>query len=157
MAQVPERIKKLAIVLKRMGTFDLWSFKGRLLFQKRIYLVQALGLHLGYNFSWYIHGPYSPKLTRDGFELLPIVEELKEEPLYSNEERIISKFLTWIGAKREDEEWLELISSIHFLKNRVPSMSKDSIREKLSAKMPSIKENVFNEAWENLESAGLLK
>ncbi len=152
-----QRQKQLATVLKKIGSFDLLSFKGRLLFQKRIYLLKALGLPLGYSFSWYIHGPYSPRLTRDGFELVAIMEKQRDEPLSQREEQIIANFVSWVGTRYEDEKWLELVSSIHFLKNRVPGMSKDSIKEKLFAKMPSITEKVFNEAWKNLKDARLLK
>jgi uncharacterized protein YwgA len=71
-----ERIKleELGGILKRIGNYNPEmfesSFNDRLIFQKTIYLLQAFGLYLGYYFSWYIHGPYSTTLTRDGFALI---------------------------------------------------------------------------------------
>lgn len=156
MTQVSDNLSKLARLLKRLGNFDLWNFKGRLLFQKRIYLLQALGLDLKYRFSWYIRGPYSPSLTKDGFALIPIYNELPTEPLTQNEQQIITRFLNWLSLKKEDEEWLELVSSIHFLKE-AHWTDKNLIFRKLQSKMPSLTVNIFNEAWQKLEEVGLIK
>ena len=43
------------------------SFADRLTVQKSVYLAQAAGVQLGYQFHWYLRGPYSPTLTRDAF------------------------------------------------------------------------------------------
>src|ERR1041384_1750688 len=37
--------------------------------QKAVYLGQAAGAELNYEFSWYIHGPYSTDLTKDYYRL----------------------------------------------------------------------------------------
>src|SRR5215213_7560427 len=37
--------------------------------QKAVYLGQAAGINLNYEFSWYLHGPYSNELTRDYYKL----------------------------------------------------------------------------------------
>ncbi|MEE0537195.1 MAG: hypothetical protein UC749_01935 [Ruminococcus sp.] len=39
------------------------SFDDRLISQKKIYILQSLGTNLGYEYNWYIRGPYSPSLT----------------------------------------------------------------------------------------------
>lgn len=52
----------------RKNTFDEW-----LISQKKIYLLQSLGTDLGYNFNWYLRGPYSPNLTNYVFENLDVL------------------------------------------------------------------------------------
>jgi hypothetical protein len=43
------------------------SFDERLALQKSIYLAQQMGVPLGYQFSWYLRGPYSKDLTSDAY------------------------------------------------------------------------------------------
>jgi uncharacterized protein YwgA len=38
-------------------------------FQKVVYLLQEAGVSLGYDFGWYVSGPYSPSLADDGYEI----------------------------------------------------------------------------------------
>lgn len=58
----------LKLVLDELGMDpSMESFDERLILQKTIYLVQNMGIPLGYHFSWYIRGPYSRDLTADAF------------------------------------------------------------------------------------------
>ena len=41
----------------------------RMSLQKVIYLGQIFGADLGYRYSWYVRGPYSPSLTQDYYAL----------------------------------------------------------------------------------------
>ena len=50
-------------------SFQVETFEDRLIMQKAIYLAQAAGVNLGYFYHWYLHGPYSPSLTRDEFAI----------------------------------------------------------------------------------------
>ena len=154
MSEYPENIRKLARVLRGIGSFELQTFTGRLFFQKQIYLLQTLGLPLEYSFSWYLHGPYSPNLTRDGFNLLPIYSKLNEEPL-PQEKQIIDRFFSLFGTKTGDKTWLEVISSIHYL-NKKFSRTKEEIREVINRKIQSVTTEIFIEAWDILEAAELI-
>jgi len=53
--------------------FQINTFEDRLILQKAVYIAQSAGVNLGYYYQWYLHGPYSPSLTRDeyaiGYEL----------------------------------------------------------------------------------------
>ena len=50
--------------------FDYGSFEKRMKMQSCIYLLQQFGLNVGdYDFSWYIHGPYSLQLQDDMLEI----------------------------------------------------------------------------------------
>ena len=50
------------IVFQKLGISNE-TFENRLISQKKMYILQALGTDLGYEYSWYIRGPYSPSLT----------------------------------------------------------------------------------------------
>jgi uncharacterized protein YwgA len=45
-----------------MGTFE-----NRIKLQKLVYILKSLGVDFGYDFTWYIYGPYSSDLTHDGY------------------------------------------------------------------------------------------
>ncbi len=154
MSEYPESIRKLARVLRGIGSFELQTFTGRLFFQKQVYLLQALGLPLEYSFSWYLYGPYSPDLTRDGFNLLPIYSKLNEESL-PQEKQIIDHFFSLFGTRTGDKTWLEVISSIHYL-NKKSSRTKEEIREVINRKIHSVTTEIFVEAWDILEAAELI-
>jgi len=49
--------------------FDLEDFDSRLKLQKYVFLARKFGLDLGYKFSMYIRGPYSPDLAQDYYNL----------------------------------------------------------------------------------------
>lgn len=49
------------------------TFEKRLVCQKKIYLLQGLGTDLGYNYNWYVRGPYSPSLTNYVYNNLDIL------------------------------------------------------------------------------------
>jgi len=58
----------LKLVLDSLGIqLSMSSFDERLALQKTIYLAQQMGVPLGYQFSWYLRGPYSRELTSDAF------------------------------------------------------------------------------------------
>jgi uncharacterized protein YwgA len=42
----------------------------RIKLQKLIYILQSEGIAFDYDFTWYIYGPYSPKLARDGYAFM---------------------------------------------------------------------------------------
>lgn len=73
--RIPERFLKFLLYLDALGTPFEDTFTWRKKAAKILYLLKqfgATGLE-EYRFAWYIHGPYSPQLTRDfykAFELL---------------------------------------------------------------------------------------
>lgn len=120
----------LGAILKRIGNFDVSTFEGRLVLQKTVYLLQSFGLYFGYKFSWYVHGPYSPELTKEAFKLAPVYKMVPPAKFAKSqtEERfhVFSKF---IGDKANDGDWLEQLACIHFLNSLNPKASKKDIIE----------------------------
>lgn len=158
-----EETKTLVLggVLRRIGNFepDLFptSFDARLVFQKTVYLLQAFGLYMGFTFSWYIRGPYSPMVARYGYQLAKLKRKV---PLVrfarAKSEMRFKEFLDFLGSRNNDAEWLEIIASIHLLKKLYPRKSKSKILELVAQKQPHFSMHECTEAWNHLREYGLL-
>ncbi|GMT42028.1 MAG: hypothetical protein IEMM0002_0439 [bacterium] len=93
--------------------------------QKAIYLGQLSGVDLGYRFSWYLMGPYCPDLSKEYYSLVEAIEsgdkgykEMRIVPSLGKKLRKIRPLLSVpedVKKKLKQEEWLELVSSLHFL------------------------------------------
>lgn len=155
---MPMEIEKLGLILKRIGNFSMDNFEGRLIFQKTVYLMQAFGIYLGYRFSWYLYGPYSPELASDGFRLAEIYGPLMPEGRFKDQgmEGIFKLFLEFLGDRRDDAEWLELLASVHFLRKLYPDVAKDEVISMVLKKQPYFDKRKCEEAWKHLEKYGLL-
>ena len=79
-----------------------------------------MGMNFRYSYNWYIHGPYSPELADDAYEIEGNKQYYDSEiERYSYKQKalhIIEAFNDLFGDKRSDSEWLELVSSLLFLK-----------------------------------------
>lgn len=47
--------------------------------QKLIYLIQVVGINLGYKYYWHVFGPYSPWLTQDLIGLEEVIKEWQNQ------------------------------------------------------------------------------
>lgn len=163
----------LKLVMDEIGLrLKLDTFPDRLILQKKLYLVQAAGLDLGYRYNWYLKGPYSPSLTADAF--------LLEEEIASNErdyteyelaERARDQALratgVWElpeGQQIEPDLWLELLSSVHYLKNtaywpKKEGVTFDDVFARLIRSKPHLsgQRGPTQRAWNQLVSTGLIE
>jgi uncharacterized protein YwgA len=100
------------------------SFQNRLILQKGIYLAQVAGVQLGYHYQWYLHGPYSPSLTRDEYaavdELSQDLDDSKGWTLDDSSRETLSNLRKLINLEDQNElaKKLELLASVHFLITR---------------------------------------
>ena len=158
-----EKAKTLILggLLRRIGNFDPnsfpTSFDARLVFQKTIYLLQAFGLYLGFKFAWYIRGPYSPLLAHHGYQLAKIRGEI---PLVRfnrvRSEKKLKQFVDFLGSRKNDPEWLEILASIHLLKKLYPRKSKSKILQSVAEKQPHFSIQKCREAWNHLREHNLI-
>lgn len=143
----------IAGILKRFySQFDMNTFSNRLRLQKIVYILQASGINLGYSFSWYLHGPYCSELTRDAYQ---ITDFSKVKEVGFEQPSIETKFeaiKTKIGDHKNNDFWLEVVSSIHFLKNLYPNKSKADIVKDIKDKCLSFKTktNEINGIWNEI-------
>jgi len=90
--------------------------------QKTIYLGQIAGVDLGYNFGWYLKGPYSPELTKDYYDLDEALTEgdleyQKKDLKGQLKEKLqsIKSIVTQPGdVPLSQADWLELLASVHY-------------------------------------------
>lgn len=146
-------------LLKRAyPNFDMLSFDNRLKLQKYVYLMQAFGLNIGYNFFVYLHGPYCPELTRAAYQM-PDFREIKLVRFKeADTEEKFKTFLKFFSPHKNDTVWLEIAASLHIFKHILPNASKDQIIKNVREKKAFFysKEKQIDEVWTEMERRRLL-
>ena len=137
--------------------------------QKAVYLGQAIGAELNYEFNWYVHGPYSTDLTRDYYKLagallageLPTGGNTQSpgEPQLKESVREKLKALAPVIQKPdnfplEQADWMELVSSLHYLRT-VDKLDPSEARRVISTQKPHLLEYV-DQAETKLKEVKLL-
>jgi uncharacterized protein YwgA len=153
--------KNIAALLTSSGLrFDIGSVASRKLLQKVVYLAQDLGLPVHYNYGWYIHGPYSPKLAKDYYELksqTTLGNSISDFSLASEYSLVSKKLKALLKAKPfdvEEADWAELLASITFLR-RESKYSDQETSSFLREKKPHVIDH-YKEAKKALQSVSLL-
>ena len=99
---------------------NMKKFDDRLRLQKIVYLLRGYGIHLGYGFNWYVHGPYSPKLADDGYAIDDDIFENGRDITLNDERRVtdsLNSFKDFIGEDNfKDPLYLEILASLHYIK-----------------------------------------
>jgi len=158
------KFKLLAAFREMDEKIDMSTLENRIIFQKKVYLLQEFGLKLGNSFGWYIRGPYSSTAASDGFQIEKIqgkVENLPDIP--DDESKSIEKLKALISDSKKsikgkrDDYILELLASIHFvLKHGYPRRNKkEEAIEFFLKKKPKFKKDL-EVAIEILETHELL-
>ena len=144
--------------------FKIDTFMDRLIMQKTVYLAQAAGVNLGYYYHWYLHGPYSPSLTRDEFavamDISAGLDESKGWKLDESSSKQLEKIRPIFGVPERDNlaRKLELLASIHFLIDRkqVSKVDASRIAVILERFNKDFSEQDVRKALEELKAYGLL-
>jgi uncharacterized protein YwgA len=151
------------LVLKHLGIpLSMETFNERLVIQKVIHLAQALGVHLGYHYQWYLRGPYCPVLTRDMYAIVSEVaggdDESERWSLEGQSKRGLDPLKERLAglAAGEHPRQMELLASVNFLlaTNQVREVPQD-IREKLRAFNKDFTEDEVQDALAWLKERGL--
>lgn len=148
----------LGVLLKNTPGYDfsMASFNDRLRLQKTVYLLQAFGIYLGYDFSWYLRGPYCPSLTINAFALndlygrIPGDIEAKFEQV--DKQRVFKRFQAFVKGKDVDE--LEIIASLHYL--RQTGVSEKDAKSRAEAKQERFTREKVEQMWQEMETQGLV-
>lgn len=142
--------------------FSMDTFDDRLRLQKFIYLLQAYGVYLGYDFSWYLRGPYCSSLATDGFILDDIYADMKVDPRKDKTEfansfvqKRFERFAEFIKPKACDRVFLETAASLHCLIVMEPDIGDDDAVRKVAAKTPDTDEGGVRSVISVLEKEGL--
>ena len=149
----------LRLLMDKLGIDpQLQTFRARLVIQKSVYLLQALGLQTGFSYGWYLRGPYSPGLTAAAFK------EAVEAAAQGDETYRGYSLTPDTGAKIDalnrlctprseatppKELWLELLASMRFYRSEMyfPESERDRRTDPLwlYAKLPETKKATFTE------------
>ena len=145
-------IDKLLSSLKELGVEpSLRTFQERKRNQKLAYLIQQVGkIELGYDFSWYIRGPYSSQLTHDLFAQNE--SNRNAMPLSEDERNEMLKLKEFLGGLIESPDDLELLVSLHYLRRLGKQYGKepDEVISTLLKKKPFFSERQVMTAWRKL-------
>jgi uncharacterized protein YwgA len=150
-------------LLKRIGGFGMQTFNDRLLLQKRVYLMQVFGLFIGYRFNWYLRGPYSKELARDGFALAKRYDQGNEFQVsltifaHREDEDRFKEYVRFLGEMAMDPTWLEALGSIHFLTELYPKENLDKVVKRAKWHNKGISESTYREALRYLYEHNLIR
>lgn len=153
----------LKLTLDAIGeSTNIATVNNRMRLQKAIYLSQQIGIPLGYTYSWYFKGPYSPSLTQDYYNLnsaLAAKDEdtkdlaLSPEVLKKAQEtrRLLQKPPT---VRAEIYEWYEALCSLHYLM-KFSKKSFKQAKEFMSEQKPHLDE-IVDDAYAKLKDFKLV-
>lgn len=161
-AQENNRKDALGGLLRRIGSFNPTSyesnFNSRLILQKTVYLMQEFDLNIGYSFSWYLRGPYSPNLTRDTYELAKNYSHFQPVRFADqHSENRFCEFLEFIRPISTSHTSLERIAVVHFLCKMYPLLSSQDLFIKVKNKIPNLTFADFQEIKNTLKRYNLLE
>jgi len=122
------------------------TFADRKKVQKLVYLLDKV-FDMGFNFSysWYLHGPYSPDVTRLVFDVIEGRQVVSSEPkiLSTKDLRKIDRMKLFLGNDIKINDRLELLVSLHYLmqylkdpRMRARALTLDDIIAFLKTKKP---------------------
>jgi uncharacterized protein YwgA len=128
---------------------DMESFDNRIKLQKLIYILSFYGVQFNYNFTWWKYGPYSPKLTDDGYAvdereiIIPTDHELKIAEKLKKGKEII-----------KDSRKAELVASYLYLEQHIHNRSSDDeIVGELMIRKPYLSPSIIQEVMTEWKTA----
>lgn len=113
----PSQRRLIGVLREADYPLHMSSFGDRLRKQKLVCVLQAAGLPLGYHFSWYRRGPYSPDLARDLYAISRAVragEGQSRSRLAGPERSRVTSLLSFLGPRKDEEGYMELLGSAVF-------------------------------------------
>jgi len=96
------------------NNININSFTDRIKLQKLVYILKTENIDFGYDFTWYIRGPYSSDLAHDAFSLLKTTDHTSKYT-ETNHDRIVLERLTRVRHIINDSNNAELVASYLFL------------------------------------------
>jgi len=133
-----ESDKNTIQMLNALTSVSLDEFDDRLKLQKLVFIARKMGFPIGYSFSWYARGPYSPSLTRMLFSANEQGQLLQTDPELTGEEAgVVRRLREFLGSDVDNPRMLELLASVwYYMRKRTysPDEKKTLIRTILHRK-----------------------
>lgn len=141
------------------------TFDDRLISQKKIYLLQSLGTDLGYEYNWYVHGPYSPSLTNYIYNNIDVLSatdfsSYRLSETADNNSNLVNGLDDLKEEGLSTPSWYELLASLLFIKNNSSGWGVsdiNSIFEKLIFYKPQYNKKQCRYAYDILQQQGLIR
>lgn len=134
---------------------DCQKLQDQILAQKTVYLLEAMGVYVGdYSFNWCKYGPYSIKLQDDILNSKTFdLESFKLSEFATEKINILKEILAKKDENFEEYRWMELVASLHFIKNYISNSSeKSAVLKFLKDNKPYFNDDrIINNAYENLD------
>lgn len=155
------QLSKLFASLHALGINPtMATFSERKRVQKLVYLMdKVFDVKLGFSYSWYLHGPYSPELTEivfnvvEGRQITPVDSEI----LSPEDLKKIDRLKIFLGTDLHSADKLELLVSLHFLfeySERL-KLDKEEAISFLRLKKPYFTDQEISEAARRLKELGI--
>ena len=132
------------------------SLDNRIISQKKIFLLQEMGIDIGYSYNWYIHGPYSPDLTAYMYENLDMLKDYnfsgyKLSDIAKDKIQIINNLEKKKPHTLTVVSWYELLASVLYI---VKKWDKEDPYETLTKYKPQYTREHYDAAIQQLKSIG---
>ena len=143
------------LILKNLNIKSKNSLDNRVIIQKKIYLLQEQEVDLGYEYNWYLKGPYSPTLT----SYVYILNSMEYNGVSLNDVVIgkiekVNRFNEYKPDNLSEADWYELLASmLYIFKNYnawAINKDKEDIIKTLIIEKPKYSPNDCEYAFEKL-------
>lgn len=148
-----------ALAMQELNCKKIDTIYDRILLQKKIYIAQIFGLRLGYGYSWYLHGPYSPDLASAAYQIVPEgFGSLANWSFKEEYKKVIERVNLLEGKNKlslDVVQWYELLSSVIFWNENGYEENAENISQVAKSK-PQFSEGQILTAYEVLTKDGYL-
>ena len=149
---------ELGYVLKHIPgyEFSMDEFDDRLRFQKTVYLLQAFGINRGYDFSWYLRGPYCSLAAHDGYDLRDVYDSIPTGSRVFKSDganKRFKKFCQFVEGKSTRD--LEIAASLHYRKIS-EDWDEGRIKKVVKDKRKEFTWEMVNHVWDDMKRAELV-
>ena len=149
---------ELGYILKHVPgyEFSMDEFNDRLRFQKTVYLLQAFGINRGYNFSWYLRGPYCSLAAHDGYDLLDVYDSIPTgSKVFKSAEanKKFKKFCEFVMRKSTTD--LEIAASLHYRKITEDG-DEARIKKAVEEKRGEFTKEMVDRVWGDMKESDLV-
>ena len=152
----------LGYILRQFPNLDFGmdDFDHRLRVQKFVYLLQAFDIYLGYDYSWYLRGPYCTQLATIAYTLSRSYDHIPidQEMVFTNpdvQERF-EEFKKFVRGRENNNDFLEIAASLHMLRKAYDDMDRDVIVARVAAKRDHFDRATCEAVWGELERWNLM-
>lgn len=132
------------------------TFAERKKIQKLVYLLdKVFGMRFHFSYSWYLHGPYSPEVTKLVFDVTEGRQSADSNPaiLCSEDNARIDQLRSFLGREVDSNDKLELLVSLHFLiqRSKNSKSTQDDVIAFLKSKKPYFTDEEIAQAIKRLQ------